>query len=80
MWAYARVDSVRKDQLELFKKAGVNWLALGIESGNQNVRIEIDKGKFKQVNIREVVKILKNLEYMFWEIIFLDFPKIMWTL
>ena len=28
-WAYARVDSVRKDQLELFKKAGVNWLAIG---------------------------------------------------
>jgi anaerobic magnesium-protoporphyrin IX monomethyl ester cyclase len=60
LWAYARVDSVRKDQLELFKKAGVNWLALGIESGNQNVRIEIDKGKFKQVNIREVVKNIKE--------------------
>ena len=27
-----------------------------IESGNQEVRIEIDKGKFRQVNIREVVK------------------------
>ena len=25
-WAYARVDSVRKDQLELFKEAGVNFL------------------------------------------------------
>ena len=60
LWAYARVDSVRKDQLELFKKAGVNWLALGIESGNQNVRIEIDKGKFKQVNIRQVVKNIKE--------------------
>tara|TARA_Y100000590_G_C15736629_1_gene1018742 strand:+ start:2912 stop:4447 length:1536 start_codon:yes stop_codon:yes gene_type:complete len=60
LWAYARVDSVRKDQLELFKKAGVNWLALGIESGNQEVRIEIDKGKFRQVNIREVVKNIKN--------------------
>ena len=23
IWAYARVDSVREDQLELFKKAGV---------------------------------------------------------
>ena len=60
LWAYARVDTVRKDQLELFKKAGVNWLALGIESGNQNVRVEIDKGKFKQVNIREVVKNIKD--------------------
>lgn len=60
LWAYARVDTVRNDQLELFKKAGVNWLALGIESGNQEVRIEIDKGRFKQVNIREVVKKIKD--------------------
>lgn len=59
-WAYARVDSVRKDQLELFKEAGVNWLALGIESGNQDVRLEIDKGRFKQVNIRDVVKNIKD--------------------
>ena len=60
LWSYARVDTVRKDQLELFKKAGVNWLCLGIESGNQEVRIEIDKGRFKQVNIREVVKNIKE--------------------
>ena len=60
LWAYARVDTVRKDQLALFKKAGVNWLCLGIESGNQEVRIEIDKGRFKQVNIREVVKNIKE--------------------
>jgi radical SAM superfamily enzyme YgiQ (UPF0313 family) len=61
-WAYARVDSVREDQLELFKKAGVNWLALGIESGNQEVRLEIDKGRFKQVNIRDVVKQIKDAD------------------
>ena len=59
-WAYARVDSVRKDQLELFKEAGVNWLCLGIEAGNQQVRLEIDKGRFKQVNIRDVVQNIKN--------------------
>ena len=59
-WAYARVDSVRKDQLELFKEAGVNWLCLGIEAGNQQVRLEIDKGRFKQVNIRDVVQNIKD--------------------
>ena len=59
-WAYARVDSVRKDQLELFKKAGVNWLALGIEAGNPQVRLEIDKGRFKQVDIHEVVQDIKD--------------------
>ena len=60
IWAYARVDTVREDQLELFKKAGVNWLALGIESGNQNVRLSIEKGKFRDINIREIVKRIKD--------------------
>jgi radical SAM superfamily enzyme YgiQ (UPF0313 family) len=46
--------------LELFKKAGVNWLALGIEAGNPQVRLEIDKGRFKQVDIREVVQDIKD--------------------
>jgi radical SAM superfamily enzyme YgiQ (UPF0313 family) len=60
MWAYARVDTVREDQLALFKKAGINWLALGIETGSQNIRLEIDKGKFEDVNIRNVVKKIQN--------------------
>jgi radical SAM superfamily enzyme YgiQ (UPF0313 family) len=60
IWAYARVDSVRKDQLELFKKAGVNWLCLGIEAGNRNVRLEIEKGKFQDVDIYEIVKDIKD--------------------
>ena len=61
LWAYARVDSVRKDQLELFKKAGVNWICLGIEAGNQQVRLEIEKGRFQQVDIRTVVQDIKNV-------------------
>jgi radical SAM superfamily enzyme YgiQ (UPF0313 family) len=60
LWTYARVDSVRKEQLELFKEAGVNWLCLGIEAGNQAVRIEIDKGRFQQVDIRRVVADIKE--------------------
>lgn len=54
MWAYSRVDTVRPDYLELFRKAGMNWLALGIEAGNQKVRQEVSKGSFKEVNIRDV--------------------------
>jgi radical SAM superfamily enzyme YgiQ (UPF0313 family) len=54
MWAYSRIDTVRRDYLELFKKAGVNWLALGVEAGNQHVRQEVSKGSFKEVNIREI--------------------------
>jgi anaerobic magnesium-protoporphyrin IX monomethyl ester cyclase len=54
MWAYSRIDTVRRDYLERFKKAGVNWLALGVEAGNQQVRQEVSKGSFKEVNIREI--------------------------
>lgn len=62
IWAYARVDTIREDQLDLFKRAGVNWLALGIEAGNKNVRLEIEKGKFKDTNIYEVVKKIKSFD------------------
>jgi radical SAM superfamily enzyme YgiQ (UPF0313 family) len=56
MWAYSRVDTVRPQYLEAFQKAGINWLALGIEAGSQMVRQEVSKGSFKDVNIREIVK------------------------
>lgn len=56
MWAYSRVDTVRPQYLESFQKAGINWLALGIEAGSQLVRQEVSKGSFKDVNIREIVK------------------------
>lgn len=73
MWAYSRVDTVRKDKLDLFKKAGVNWFALGIEAGNQVVRQEVSKGSFKESNIQEVcasvrdsdIKIISNFIFGF---------------
>ncbi len=54
MWAYARVDTVRQEYIELFMNAGINWLALGIEAGNQTVRQEVSKGSFQEINIRDV--------------------------
>ena len=62
MWTYSRVDTVRKDALDLFKRAGVNWLALGVEAGNQLVRQEVSKGSFKEVNIRDVCKTIKDAD------------------
>jgi anaerobic magnesium-protoporphyrin IX monomethyl ester cyclase len=56
MWAYSRVDTIRPDRLELFRKAGVKWFALGIEAGSQNVRYEMSKGKFKEIDIHTAVK------------------------
>jgi len=62
MWTYSRVDTVRRDALELFKRAGVNWLALGVEAGNQLVRQEVSKGSFKEVNIRDVCKTINDAD------------------
>jgi len=55
IWAYARIDTVKEEYLETLKKAGINWLALGIESGNTVVRKDVVKGKFTEVNIRDLV-------------------------
>lgn len=62
LWAYARVDTVRTDALEKFKKAGINWLALGIEAGNQQVRREVSKGTFQEVNIRDICDTIRNAD------------------
>ena len=60
MWTYSRIDTVRKDALDVFKRAGVNWLALGVEAGNQVVRQEVSKGSFKEINIRDICKTIQE--------------------
>lgn len=60
IWAYTRVNTVREHHLDKLKKAGVNWLAIGIENVRQNVRQEIEKGVFKDSDIGSVVKMIEN--------------------
>jgi radical SAM superfamily enzyme YgiQ (UPF0313 family) len=60
MWAYARVDTVRADALDLFKRAGVDWLALGIEAGDRTVRREVSKGSFEEVDIQDVCRSVRD--------------------
>ena len=60
IWAYARIDTVKEQYLEQLKKAGVNWLALGIESGNRKIRIDSAKGKFNEVDVVDVVKKIES--------------------
>tara|TARA_R110001592_G_C12963944_1_gene732587 strand:+ start:107 stop:925 length:819 start_codon:yes stop_codon:yes gene_type:complete len=57
MWAYSRIDTIRRPEvLKLVRAAGIKWLGLGIESGSHDVRLEVSKGKFQDVDIRKVVK------------------------
>lgn len=46
IWAYARVDTVNSGMLERMKRAGVNWLGLGFESGSKKIRDGVVKGRF----------------------------------
>lgn len=60
IWCYSRVDTVKDQYLATLKKAGVNWLALGIESGNTRVRKDVTKGRFDDVDIHSVVKKIRD--------------------
>jgi radical SAM superfamily enzyme YgiQ (UPF0313 family) len=60
IWAYARIDTVKEEYLEILKKAGVNWLGLGIESGNRDIRLEVTKGKFQETNIYDITKKIRD--------------------
>lgn len=60
MWAYSRIDTCRPEYLGQFKKAGINWLALGIEAANRGVRLEITKGKFIDTDIKGIVEEIKK--------------------
>ncbi len=62
MWSYSRIDTVRKQYLEKFRKAGIGWLALGVEAANQNIRREVSKGTFEEVNIREVIETVRGAD------------------
>jgi radical SAM superfamily enzyme YgiQ (UPF0313 family) len=43
IWAYARVDTVDDELLPLMKRAGINWVCLGIESASDSVRDGAEK-------------------------------------
>jgi len=58
IWAYARVDTIREGMLEKLKRAGVNWLALGIESASKHVR----DGSLKMLKQDDIVKTVRSIQ------------------
>ena len=54
IWAYARVQSIKPDLMEKMKRAGINWLCLGIESGSPRVLADVRK-RYKQENVYRVI-------------------------
>lgn len=61
IWAYARVDTIDDKNLERMKKAGVNWLALGIETGSERVLDGANK-RTSLLQIKEAVKKIQSFD------------------
>ena len=60
IWAYSRIDTCKPKYLEKLKKAGVNWLGLGIENPNTVLRKEIHKDGFKEIKINDVLQGMRD--------------------
>ncbi|OSM05206.1 B12-binding domain-containing radical SAM protein [Magnetofaba australis] len=58
IWAYARVDTAYPELLDKMRAAGINWLALGIESASDFVR----DGAEKSLNDSEIVQAVRRVE------------------
>ncbi|MBI5201864.1 MAG: B12-binding domain-containing radical SAM protein [Elusimicrobia bacterium] len=55
IWAYARVETVKDANLvKKMRKAGVRWLAYGIEAGDSTVRQAVSKGSTQNVIDRAI--------------------------
>ncbi len=59
IWAYARVDTIKFANLPVMKKAGLNWLALGIESANPGIRGGVSK-QIRKADIETCVARIKE--------------------
>lgn len=56
IWAYSRIDTCKPIYLDKLKRAGINWLGLGIENPSATLRREIHKDGFADVKIVDVIK------------------------
>jgi anaerobic magnesium-protoporphyrin IX monomethyl ester cyclase len=58
IWAYARVDTVKPHMLEKLRRAGIRWIALGIESGSKHVR----DGASKALRSNDIVDTVRKIQ------------------
>lgn len=57
--AYARVDTMREDLVELMKRAGCAWVLFGVESGDEEILKTIRKGITRQ-QVRDGVRMARG--------------------
>jgi radical SAM superfamily enzyme YgiQ (UPF0313 family) len=59
IWAYARVDTVRDGMLDKLKRAGFNWLALGIEAADERVLTDANK-RYKVDEVYDTIRRIRE--------------------
>ena len=59
IWVYARPDIMNQELLHKMKKAGINWIAYGIESASEQVRKGVSK-KIHWERIKQAVEMTRN--------------------
>lgn len=62
IWAYARVDTVKDEYLEKMKRAGFNWLGIGVESASKFVRDGVEKGRFGDEDITRIIEKIRSYD------------------
>lgn len=62
MWGYARIDTVDQEILTKLRRAGVHWLAYGIESGDDETLKGVEKGQYTTDRTRQVLTWTKQAD------------------
>ena len=57
IWAYARVDTVKPAMLDRLRRAGVTWLAFGIEAASERVRDDVSKGFEQDLVVKTIEEV-----------------------
>jgi len=60
IWAYGRVDTMSEKMIRKMKQAGINWICIGVESGNKEIRERSSKGRFNNEVVEKVVRLIKD--------------------
>jgi len=60
IWAYARIDTIQPEFLDKLRRAGFQWLGIGIESASKYVRDGVVKGKFGNEEVQDTIRRIRD--------------------
>lgn len=60
IWGYARIDTLNEKLLTKLRKAGIRWLAFGVESGSIKSLNGVAKGQYDNERVKRAVKMTQD--------------------